>query len=223
MALTDRRKKTLKAGVVLTDRQKKILKYIEAFISKRGYPPTIREIGQQLGITSTSVVNYNLNKLKSAGLIERDGQVSRGLKLTNPLGNPTIPILGTIAAGEPMPVLEQRSVEALGEDAEYIELTRDMVPRGEGIFALHVKGNSMIDALVNDGDIIVLQQTRTADNGDMVAAWITDREETTLKRFFKENGQIRLQPANPTIAPIFLDPALVEIQGKVIAVIRSLS
>ncbi len=206
-----------------TERQGKMLQFIEDFIVERGYPPTIREIGHKLGISSTSVVNYNLNKLKDAGQIERDGQVSRGLKLRHGLGNTSIPILGTIAAGEPIPVLEQHAVGELGEDYERIQLTRDIVPRREGIFALHVKGDSMIDALVNEGDIVVLEQTKTARNGDMVAAWITDREETTLKWFFQEDGQVRLQPANPTMDPIFVDSENVEIQGKVIAVIRSLS
>jgi repressor LexA len=200
-----------------------MMEYIEEFITEHGYPPTIREIGQKLGISSTSVVNYNLNKLKNAGLIERDGQVSRGLKLTHPIGNRAIPILGTIAAGEPIPVLEQLAIDELDEEHERIELPTEIVPRIEGIYALHVKGESMIDALINDGDIVVLQQASTASNGDMVAAWITDREETTLKHFFIENGQIRLQPANPTMEPIYVEPGQVEIQGKVIAVIRSLS
>lgn len=208
--------------MALTPRQKAMMRFIEEFIIEHGYPPTIREIGHELGISSTSVVNYNLNKLKNAGLIERDGQVSRGLKLRHAVGNPTIPIMGTIAAGEPIPVLEQRSIDELDDEHERIELTHDLIPRREGMFALHVKGESMIDALVSDGDIVILEKTRTANNGDMVAAWISDREETTLKHFFAENGKIRLQPANPTMKPIYVDPSKVEIQGRVIAVIRSL-
>ncbi len=206
----------------LTPKQQAMLDFIREFIVDHGYPPTIREIGQKLGISSTSVVNYNLNKLKAAGLIERDGQVSRGLKLTQPVGISSVPILGTIAAGEPIPVMEPRAADELDE-YDVIELTRDIVPPSEDVYALHVKGQSMIDALVNDGDVVVLQHSRTADNGDMVAAWIADREETTLKRFYLENGRVRLQPANPTMDPIFLDPENVEIQGKVIAVIRSLN
>lgn len=207
----------------LTPKQQGMLDFIREFILEHGYPPTIREIGQKLGISSTSVVNYNLNKLKAAGLIERDGQVSRGLKLTQPVGISAVPILGTIAAGEPIPVTEPQAIDELDEDHEYIELTRDIVPPSEDVYALHVKGQSMIDALVNDGDVVVLQHAQTANNGDMVAAWIADREETTLKRFYLEDGRVRLQPANPTMDPIFLDPDNVRIQGKVIAVIRSLN
>jgi repressor LexA len=199
-----------------------MLDFIDEFLVENGYPPTIREIGRRLSISSTSVVNYNLNKLKAAGLLERDGQVSRGLKLPGRAanGNHLIPVMGTIAAGAPVPVLDERTASAADE---HIELTRDIVSSRGSIFALHVKGDSMIDALINDGDIVVMEQADTADNGEMVAAWIKDREETTLKRFYQENGRVRLQPANPTMQPIFVDPDNVEIQGKVVAVIRNLA
>jgi repressor LexA len=206
----------------LTERQRNMVRFIEDYVAEHGYPPTIREIGKQVGISSTSVVNYNLNKLTVAGLIERHGQVSRGLKVQRGHRFPFVPIVGTIAAGEPLRVLEPAVLDEVDVDRETIELTEDIVTRRAGIYALRVKGNSMIDALVNDGDIVVLEQSRSADNGDMVAAWIKDREETTLKRFYSENGQVRLQPANPTMAPIFLDPDNIEVQGRVIAVIRSM-
>ncbi|RIL08646.1 repressor LexA [bacterium] len=209
--------------MTLTDRQKKILDVIQGHLDRHGYPPTIREIGRAVGISSTSVVNYHLNKLKKWGLIERDGQVSRGLKLPA-YGNPhllAIPILGTIQAGQPVPVMEPK---ALGEadETDVIELTRDIASDRDNVFALRVKGDSMIDALINEGDIVVMQHVETASNGDMVAAWIKDREETTLKHFYRENGQVRLQPANPTMDPIYVAADNVEIQGKVIAVIRNL-
>ena len=207
----------------ISERQQRMLAYIEDFIHDHGYPPTIREIGRKLGISSTSVVNYNLNKLKAAGLLDRDGQVSRGLKLRTAaeagLGFLRIPFLGTIAAGEPIPVLDQRSA-ATADD--WLEVTQDIVRRHEHLFALHVKGNSMIDALIHDGDIVVMEQSETAENGQMVAAWIKDREETTLKRFYRENGHVRLQPANPTMQAILVPADQVEIQGKVVAVIRNL-
>jgi repressor LexA len=208
----------------VSDRQQRMLGFIQDFIQEHGYPPTIREIGRKLGISSTSVVNYNLNKLKTAGLLDRDGQVSRGLKLRNgyaevPMVGRRIPILGTIAAGQPIPVLDERTAENADD---WLAVTQDVVHRHENLFALHVKGDSMIDALIHDGDIVVMERVETAGNGDMVAAWIKDREETTLKRFFRENGRVRLQPANPTMKPIFVDADNVAVQGKVVAVIRNL-
>jgi repressor LexA len=128
-----------------------------------------------------------------------------------------LPVLGQIAAGQPISVPDDPDPE------DYIEVSSDMVGAREEVFALHVKGDSMIDALINDGDIVVLQQTDTAENGEMVAAWIEDREETTLKRFYREDGMIRLQPANPTMGPIFEQDSNVRIQGRVIAVIRSVA
>jgi len=207
----------------LTERQQRILSVIQDHLDRHGYPPTIREIGKAVGISSTSVVNYHLNKLKKTGRLERDGQVSRGLKL--PSFSPhlvSVPILGTIQAGQPIPVMDPIALENADEQ-DMIELTRDLVPAREDIFALRVKGNSMIDALINEGDIVVMQQTSVADNGEMVAAWIKDREETTLKRIYHENGRVRLQPANPTMQPILVSPDNLEIQGRVIAVIRNLN
>jgi repressor LexA len=208
----------------LTARQEAILAYIKDFIAKNGYPPTIREIGLALDITSTSVVNYNLNKLEKAGLVYRDSHLSRGLKVVGGSSPEVhlvkVPVLGTIAAGRPIPVPD---AVAINEADELIEVTRDLVGSARDVFALHVKGNSMIDAMVSDGDIVVMQAAQTAENGDMVAAWIADREETTLKRFYLENGRVRLQPANPSMDPIFVDPASVQIQGRVVAVIRNLN
>jgi repressor LexA len=207
----------------ISDRQRRMLAYIQEFIQEHGYPPTIREIGRRLGISSTSVVNYNLNKLKTAGYLDRDGQVSRGLKLRPTLESLAaalrIPVLGTIAAGQPIPVLDERSVETADD---WLEVTQDIVRKHEHLFALHVKGNSMIDALIHDGDIVVMEHADAADSGEMVAAWIKDRQETTLKRLYHENGKVRLQPANPTMQPLIYDADNVEVQGKVVAVIRNL-
>ncbi len=213
--------------MVLTEKQQKILATINESITRHGYPPTIREIGKAVGISSTSVVNYHLNKLKDQGLLERDDQVSRGLKVLGRAalairGNLRIPIMGTIQAGSPIPVLETRTAAEIDE-MDVVELTADMAQSHKELFALRVKGDSMIDALINEGDLVVLEPKETADNGDMVAAWIKDREETTLKRFFRENGQIRLQPANPTMLPIYVAADQVEIQGRVVAVIRNLN
>ncbi len=207
--------------MALSERQQGMLAFIERHIRQSGRPPTIREIGRAVGISSTSVVDYNLQVLERRGLVERDREVSRGIRL---VGEPTsersvvsVPLMGVIAAGEPIPVPED------GPVGESIELTREILKQEEGIYALEVKGDSMIDALIHDGDIVVMKHQREASNGDMVAVWIKDRGETTLKRFYRENDQIRLQPANPLMDPIYLHPRDVEIQGKVMVVIRQLN
>ena len=211
--------------MTLTDRQQAILDFIRDFSGKTKYPPTIREIGKSVGISSTSVVNYNLNVLEKQGHIARDKTISRGIKMVTdpsdvpPIETLRIPVLGRIAAGEPMPV-PGSDFAILGD--EMIELTRELLPMDDkGLFALQVRGNSMVDAMIGDGDIVVMQQRQKADNGDLVAVWLKDREETTLKRFYLEKGKVRLQPANPTMQPIYADPKNVEVQGKVVLVIRS--
>jgi repressor LexA len=207
--------------VAQSDRQRKILAFIEDYLDEHSYPPTIREIGNEVGISSTSVVNYHLNKLTDAGYIEREDRVSRGLKLSGPSARGMIPLMGTIQAGAPIPVMDPRTAE---ETEDWLDLARDLVPhKGHNVYALRVKGQSMIDALINDGDIVVMEAVSTAENGEMVAAWIKDREETTLKRFYRERDRVRLQPANPTMEPIYVAPDNVEIHGKVVAVIRSLA
>jgi repressor LexA len=212
----------------LSERQKKILEFLKSFNLDNGYPPTIREIGKAVGITSTSVVNYNLDALQRAGYINRDRTVSRGIRLVEEMEEVVrhtadlikIPLLGRIAAGAPIQVPEG----AFDSETDVIELTRDLLPAGpEGIYALKVHGTSMIDALINDGDIVLMRHTNTANNGDMVAAWLLDREETTLKRFFHEGDRVRLQPENQTMAPIYVDPSKVEVHGRVVTVIRQLN
>jgi repressor LexA len=209
----------------LSERQQAILDFIREFSARSKYPPTIREIGHSVGITSTSVVNYNLNILEQKGFIERDREKSRGLKLVGEAAadlfdSPTLKVqlLGRIAAGLPIPVPDT-NFKILGE--ETVEISRDLLPADtRNIYALQVRGNSMVDAMIGDGDIVVMQHQQAAANGEMVAVWLKDREETTLKRFFLEKGKVRLQPANPTMEPIFADPTNVEVQGKVVLVIR---
>jgi repressor LexA len=219
--------------VKLSSRQERIVDFIRDFLEDNGYPPTIREIGKSVGISSTSVVNYNLNVLERKGLLVRGKEVARGLRLVGEaepapsVGSSffEVPILGTIAAGEPLFIPDDSFSTFSASDHETISLAQDAVAQGEGVYALRVKGDSMIDALVNDGDIVVLRHQERAENGDMVAAWIKDREETTLKRFYLEGDRrrVRLQPANPTMDPIFVDADNVEIRGKVMVVIRHLN
>ena len=212
----------------LSERQQRILEFLEEYIEENSYPPSIREIGSAAGISSTSVVSYNLQRLEERGYLSRDREVSRGLKLTcttatqiAPEAVIRLPVLGRIVAGAPIPV-PASDFPLMGD--ETIELTRDILGDPEGLYALQVQGNSMIDALVHDGDIVVMRHQRRVENGEMVAVWLRDREEVTLKRFYQEEGgRVRLQPANPTMRPIYVDdPRQVEVQGKVVMVIRQL-
>jgi len=211
----------------LSERQRRILKYIQDFSVDTGYPPSIREIGKAVGITSTSVVNYNLNRLVDEGYLDRDQNVSRGIRLTEKLTRTanissemiSIPLAGRIFASEPvmLPSTDMFSPE------EAIQVSRDLLSADEDLFALEVKGDSMIDAMVSDGDIVVMKQEVDWRNGDMVAVWIKDREETTLKYIYREGSRVRLQPANPTMDPIYINqPENLEVQGKVVLVVRQL-
>jgi len=226
---------------VLSERQKRILRVLESFQAENGYPPSIREICDQANISSTSVVNYYLERLKEMGYIERESRVSRGIRLIKPLSGAassvkqgaqqlkqaveelfSVPIVGQIVAGSPMPV-PQSDFSYYDADS-MVEVASSLLPggsRNQGLFALKVKGDSMIDAMVFEGDIVIMKPAKNANNGEMVAIWLNDKEETTLKYFYQENGQIRLQPANPTMDPIIIkEPSNVEIQGKVVMVIR---
>jgi repressor LexA len=210
----------------LSERQRKIVEFLGEYTDEHGYPPSIREIGAAAGISSTSVVSYNLKRLEEKGFISRDEEISRGITLTDtarthvvPQTVVRIPLLGRIVAGEPLPV-PGSDFSLMGD--ETIELTRDILGDTAGLYALQVQGNSMIDALVNDGDIVVMRHQRKVENGEMAAVWLKEREEVTLKRFYDEGAQVRLQPANPSMGPIYVDPRQVEIQGKVVMVVRQL-
>lgn len=208
----------------LSERQQKMYEFITKFTKEKARPPTIREIGRQVGISSTSVVNYNLNILVREGLIQREKEVSRGLRVVRGAMDAfesatsfQIPLLGRIAAGSPIPVPGEGMTKF---DGEMLTMTRDVIQEQEGLFALKVRGDSMIDALINDGDIVVMKKQETAENGDMVAVWLRDEKATTLKRLYKEKKQIRLQPMNPTMKPRYEEPDNVQVQGKVLLVIR---
>lgn len=216
----------------LTERQQGILRYIWQFSQSRGYPPSLREIGDAVGVRSTSVVNYNLERLESKGLLERDRRYSRGLRLSDRalalFSNVetlsrvvTVPFLGFIVAGEPAPI-PSSDFTLTGPD-ETVELAQGMLPNVRDLYALEVRGDSMVDALVRDGDIVIMRYTERVENGEMAAVWLRDRQETTLKRVYWEGNRVRLQPANPTMGPIYIDdPAQVEVRGRVMMVIRRL-
>jgi len=214
----------------LSPRQKQILTFIEHFHADRGYPPTIREIQGQLKPASsgkpvsTSVVDYNLNILEDRNHIRRNRHISRGIELVQGSGSASnrvsIPVLGQIAAGTPIAVPDDL---AEGEFAENIEVNLELLPpRTDGLFALRVKGKSMIDALVDDGDLVILRRQETAENGEAVAVWLKDERETTLKHFYLEGSRVRLQPANSTMEPIYTRADNVEIKGRLVSVFRTI-
>jgi repressor LexA len=224
----------------LSDRQRFILAFIKQYSQDHGYAPSIREIKSEVervglvrtasGNTSTSVIDYNLKALEEAGYIRRDRNKSRAIELVygdKPKQLPTymIPVAPTpIAAGQPIPVLDDIRMGTSSDDQ--IEVTGDLLGRHSAhidrLYALRVKGLSMIDALINDGDMVILEAQETAENGQTVAAWLKAEQAATLKRFYMEDGRVRLQPANSTMQPIYTDPDNVEIKGRVIGVIRRL-
>jgi repressor LexA len=223
----------------LSERQRAILKFIQQWSNDHGYPPTIREIGKAVRINSTSVVNYNLNKLVKEGYISRSKDVSRGIRLktamqempVNVVGDGSgfrpdvmrVPMVGQIVAGQPAPIPGDDFGYYFDEE-EAIPVPRMLIGNNDPsrIYALKVHGQSMIDAMISEDDIVVLKRQEIANNGEMVAVWLNERGETTLKHFFDEGERIRLQPANPTMDPIYVDKDKVQIQGKVLAVLRRL-
>jgi len=214
-------------GERLSERQQRILEFLIEYVAENGYPPSFREIGVAAGISSTSVVSYNLERLEERGYLSRDREVSRGLKLAAavrslvPEAVIQVPLLGRIVAGAPIPV-PASDFSLMGD--ETIELTRDILGDPTGLYALQVEGNSMIDALVHDGDVVIMRHQQRVENGEMAAVWLKERGEMTLKRFYQEEGgRVCLQPANPTMLPIYVDdPRMVEVQGKVVMVVRQL-
>lgn len=218
----------------LSERQRAILEFIQAWLDQKGYPPTIREIGEAVKINSTSVVNYNLNKLVKEGFITRSKEVSRGIRMTaqglaetpiNVVGRDAssahvmfVPLIGNIVAGTPVNIPD----DPVYTDDDIMSVPQELLGNAnpEELFALRVTGLSMIDAMINDGDIVVLRRATSARNGEMVAVWLNERNETTLKHFYDEGELVRLQPANPTMGPIFVPKREVTIQGRVLAVLR---
>lgn len=215
----------------ITDKHIKVLEFVNEYQLRNGRPPSIREIGEKVKISSTSVVNYYLLQLEKMGYLERDNRVSRGMRLTDKVnqvvqaGNTLhVPILGPIAAGIPLPELEPGASYITENEADAVAIARTLLPsreKGDNLYALRVQGNSMIDAMINDGDIVVMKQANEARNGEMVAVWLPNNNEATLKYFFKEKDRYRLQPANPTMKPIYIKKTEpLEIKGKVVMVIR---
>jgi len=223
----------------LHPRQKETLMAIMSYVEEKGYAPAVRDIGADIKVKSTSLVSYYLKRLEERGFIDRESNISRAIIPTQKAahwyeqetsrdatrrrgsslaseGTLSIPYLGYIVASEPLPV------EPLAGD-ETVDISRALYRRdASDLFALTVQGDSMIDALINDGDMVILHHQETIENGQMAAVWLKSEEATTLKRVYFEGRQVRLQPANPTMKPIYVPAEEVVIQGKVVMVIRNL-
>ncbi len=213
----------------LTAKRERIVDFIRRFMRDNGLPPTVRDIQKACGISSTSVVDYNLRVLQRDGYVRRRPDVARGIELLDGSvpsyrggsGTRRIPVIAYIAAGEPLPVLDGDGWTT-GESLESIEIPPEMLRDKTQLYALKVKGTSMIDALVDDGDIVLVEPSREAPNGDMVVARLKLENETTLKRLYQHGEDVRLQPANSQMEPIYCRADNVEVQGRVVGVIRML-
>jgi len=192
------------------ENQQKILDFIKSEIEDKGYPPSVREICAAVGLRSTSTVHAHLNHLEAQGLIRRDSTKPRALEVLDgsQARGRSVPLVGRVTAGQPILAIE--NIE------EYLTLPQSVLGQGK-MFSLKVEGESMIDAGILDGDIVVLRQQDTAENGDIVVA-MTPEDEATLKRIYYEKDRVRLQPENATMAPIYVDS--VTVLGKLVALIR---
>ncbi len=202
----------------LSKRQQQILDFIKKEVREKGYPPSVREIGEAVGLSSSSTVHGHLARLESKGLIRRDPTKPRAIEILDSKGMEIpevpvrkVPIVGKVTAGMPITAIE--NIE------DYFPLPERMAPRGDQVFMLEVMGDSMIDAGILNGDYVIVRQQATADNGDIVVA-LTEENEATVKRFYKEKDHIRLQPENPAMEPIIATN--VSILGKVIGVYRQI-
>ena len=209
----------------LSDKQQRILEFIGEFLDEHHFPPTVRDIQAGCEISSTSVVDYNLRILQREGYLKRQAEVSRGIELLDDSFSPRrdmvhVPILGTIAAGEPLQIPSSDTWKAVEIDS--VDLPSFMTGGKPEVFALRVKGESMIDALVADGDLVLMEPVSRPENGDMVAAFLKDKEEVTLKHFQVHNGTVTLHPANSSMTPIEVPAENVSVQGRVVGVVRTM-
>src|SRR5246127_334202 len=206
--------------MAITRRQREVYDFISRFVAEKGYSPSFEEIGEGLGLSSLATVHKHISNLEKKSLLTRDYNRSRSIDLVAPKGKLkqsmavntglVLPVLGRIAAGRPIEAVEQR-------DGNTISLA-DFV-RSKEVFVLEVRGESMQDEAILDGDYVLVEKTKTAHNGDIVVA-LLESSDATLKRFFREGENIRLQPSNVAMKPIIVPAASVEIQGRVIGVLR---
>jgi repressor LexA len=199
----------------VSDKQKEMLAFIEDFVDQHGFPPTHEEIRVGLSISTKSLVNYHLEALEEAALLSRTPNTPRGIRLTSENQTVRIPFVGDTAT----PSLEKKSAH----EQAVIELTYDIVPHARNLYALRASGDFWRDALVDDGDIVIVQRQSQVKNGDLAAVRLTTQNRTMLKRVYRENGHVRLQPANPKLKPLIVKPDTVQVEGKVMAIIRQVT
>jgi repressor LexA len=213
---------------LLSDPQRRIMEFINRYVEVNDLPPTIREIQHGAGISSTSMVSYHLKALERANLLNRRKRSSRGVMVRDEAraseravarGVVNVPIVGRIGASAPAPIPE---ADALRDSENSLQIARSLVDADDDLFALEVQGNSMIDALISDGDIVVMKRSAEVKNGDLAAIFLTDRNESTLKRVYHEGRRLRLKPENPTMQSFYVDSRHAQIQGKVVCVLRKL-
>lgn len=202
----------------LTRRQREVLDFIERYLEEKGYPPSVRDIAAQFGLVSAAGVHKHIKALVRKNYLSKDDFLSRSLRILRPGRKPAggnitveLPLAGYVAAGQP--------IEAIQQSQEFLTLPLSLAGTGQDNYALRVRGESMIDDGILDGDYVIMDPRQEAHNGEMVVALINN-QEATLKRFYRENGRVRLQPANPDVAPIFLDSGDLRIQGVVVGIWR---
>lgn len=202
-----------------TNTRESILEFIRTFRRDNGYSPSVREVARHCGIKSPSVVQYHLDQLQQTGFITKDKDRSRSVGVVGETRQVAeVPLLGVIAAGQPIGV---PSVDKWSSEAErMIDVPREIMRGRKDLFALRVRGNSMVDAMIADSDIVVMEQTDIIKNGEVAACWLENEQEVTLKKVFFEKDRVRLQPCNPYMLPMYHDAANVRFQGRVVAVLR---
>lgn len=201
--------KVILEGKLLTKRQKQVLDFIKEYIEINEYPPTLEEIKKHLHLSSVSTAHHHVSNLKMAGYLDGGVNQPRSTIPNNEIEKLSIPLLGLIAAGEPIEAIENRE--------ESVEVSRGEIKNNDNYYALRVQGDSMVDDGIFDGDLVIVRHQKTADNGDTVVAVVNDNT-ATLKKYYAEKNRIRLQPANPKLKPRYYDD--VEIRGVVVKIIR---
>ncbi len=208
----------------LSPRQQEILEFIREFIRENQYPPSVRDIVKGIKMSSTSVAAYHIKQLEARGFLRRQPDISRGLELVAGGGDEgvKVPLMGLIAAGRPVPVPSPDTWDQ-ARTADTVTVPGGIISgSGHNMYALKVKGDSMQDALIDDGDTIIIQAVNRVENGETAVVWLKDEKETTLKKVYSEKNLIKLQPANSRYSAIYTGAGNVEIQGRLVAVLRSL-
>jgi repressor LexA len=196
----------------VSEKQREMLAFIEGYVEQHGFPPTHEEIRVGLNISTKSLVNYHLEALEEAALLSRSPNTPRGIRLRNDVQTVRVPVANSFL----LPSINGYSKS----EQEFIELTYDIVPHARNLYAFKVQGDAMLDALVSNGDVVVIQPQGQVKDGELAAVRLIPQNRTTLKHYFCENGQVRLQPVNPKSKPMIVKPEAVRVEGKVMAIIR---